>query len=763
MPPTTRTPALLLLLVLGACSPGPGPGGPDLRSGFTVVHSMTDPYHRWVVTPGGGRMEFAYFKVDDVSVGPHGLVISGAEVHVGVDTGYIPTADPNDPFPSRGSGSSGSSYGFQVLYISHDRGVTWTRREIADGATEPHEYPVRGDVGLGIHDEPAGMTAIVSTTGWTSGIPGSPDITHLAYAAPLDLDAGRFGDLAEFALQPDSWDVDGDRLVSAWMPRVNGCMPGAGTDLVRYDPATETASRVVYYGTNGAARTCQADRLTAIDGALYGTCALWTLTDPTRGTGVDNPLRFAEGCLVRIDLAAATTPWGEIDVTYPQELSGCTPAAELEGESFWTSCQGLRDHRLIRRGPGLYNAHERDGHVIVSGRWIDGGGRTPDLDLGPGTLLDLRRLDNHGPGGSVWGGLHRRYEGIVAIEQDGGAARFVQIADRGRAVEPTVLAIEDPCVPGSSCEGTYVVGAIQALGSELLVVYSLREEEQHIVVTRIPNPAYSVDPIDPPPGPVEGGPLERACARLWSCYPTRPEASLGLCLDYWVRGPGAAASAAYDAFVAVATGDCDGFRTSYPDLLRNEELCTAGCTGEIAVSCLEGSVLDVSDCRARGLSCRVAGDGGGVCGPDVSCAAGSRCEGALAVACVGAPVVSDCAALGLECHAGACTSPVRCASGDPALERRCDGDRVSIGLCSSEGFIVPAFEECARVGLTCRERSGTPGCGAACSGGEAQARCDGSRLTYCLGGGEHWIDCPGIGLGSCGSLEPPYGPVGCLP
>jgi hypothetical protein len=264
-----------------------------------------------------------------------------------------------------------------------------------------------------------------------------------------------------------------------------------------------------------------------------------------------------------------------------------------------------------------------------------------------------------------------------------------------------------------------------------------------------------------PSGPLSFAELVAGCIASSSCG-VRAYPRVSNCLEAYFTlhrpfGLGPIYESIYRC-VNAAKGDCDAVFACYGTHQaagRCDTTFKAHCEGERAFSCdtLSGRVF-VYDCALAGLTCQVRASQSfdAKCGT-ASCDASfaRRCEGTRLLSCAdGVVEVADCGALGErcgessggpacigstdeECQAGKFTA--RC---DGAVAVTCVGGRVHRSDCTGQPLAGRCQAgACVPAGSACQDEFD---------------RCAGDALEICLDGSWQSQDCAAAGFGACRTL-----------
>jgi hypothetical protein len=275
-------------------------------------------------------------------------------------------------------------------------------------------------------------------------------------------------------------------------------------------------------------------------------------------------------------------------------------------------------------------------------------------------------------------------------------------------------------------------------------------------------PACSKEEPPPPPGELSLEELVGACIASTGCG-VRPYPRVANCLEAYYTlhrpfGLGPIYNAIYRCVIG-ARGDCDAVFACYGTHQaagRCDTSFAARCEGSRAFSCdtLSGRVF-VYDCALAELSCLVGASQSfdakcsvGIC----DMASGSRkCEGNRLLSCAdGIVEVVDCASLGQRCGdasgGAACVGSTdeECQAGkfsprcEGSVAVSCVGGRVQKTDCSGQPLAGRCEAgACAPAGGACRDEFD---------------RCAGGTLEICIDGSWRSHDCSALGLGPCKTL-----------
>lgn len=255
------------------------------------------------------------------------------------------------------------------------------------------------------------------------------------------------------------------------------------------------------------------------------------------------------------------------------------------------------------------------------------------------------------------------------------------------------------------------------------------------------------------PAPSE---LENLCARALACSPGIT--TMNACLKYWlrVRSGQAEHDLSFQRFLATPAG-CSGFATSFPALTAARGgSCGPQCVaGHALLTCAPTGLHEVLDCEAIGGSCVVQGGQAG-------CAASSafpcdQCDAnGRAVQCRAGKILAivDCPQRGESCYAPGGDQPTAfCGPGTCAADAQqfdCSG-KLLASCSQAANKAIFATDDCSRLGLACGTRwNRSPECywEKTCHLPDGPA-CSGRYLRYCAMAEQRFVDCVALGFATC--------------
>lgn len=261
---------------------------------------------------------------------------------------------------------------------------------------------------------------------------------------------------------------------------------------------------------------------------------------------------------------------------------------------------------------------------------------------------------------------------------------------------------------------------------------------------------------------VEPAAALRAAVMIASCMPDDDPHSY-LKDFYWERGGLLDRDPSWIGCVAARSDGCAAVK----DCLGLESNlggpCVPSCNGSVFQAC-DDSLRFRADCSKLNASCSL--DGGCIaCHPGPSCDKQSfvgRCDGQVPVNCRDEreTAMADCSLLGLKCVVdqdgdARCAGKGAACTGDLSGEARvfggaCNGSKLTACVNGAEHEL-----DCSEIasGFACHSSGGVSFCGLAgeCDPELADAACEGNTLAMCNAGKLEKVDCLALGFTGCDS------------